>query len=281
MKTTGFPKPNNTVQSEFLRLCELGGGASGGPARGKVQELLRYGGIRLNKLGHREISDALAANPDANPWHVCFAMGLAWGHLAKLEPAFIAAAVGTLENWNADDVGVAAKFHNERGPQPIIQSLTGAYMLFEKVRLPDGIPTSLKQIGRAQERWFAPILSKERPPYIGSWNATAMFMTALFARPELAASLTDEPTVLLPPNGPIFGALSLLHRAHFLRSPPAGSELDDQDFEPGAIYENNNTFAEIRRGLTDWSLVDVHSGLYMLGTRDPRSDIYLAEPSTA
>ena len=55
MKTTGFPKANNQIQTVFLRLCELGGGASGGPARGKVQELLRYAGRKLNRLGQQEI----------------------------------------------------------------------------------------------------------------------------------------------------------------------------------------------------------------------------------
>ena len=58
------------------------------------------------------------------------------------------------------------------------------------------------------------------------------------------------------------------------RSPaqPAGSALDDGEFESGALYENNALFAEIRKGLDDWNLLDVHSGLYLLGTRHPDSD---------
>jgi hypothetical protein len=275
MKTTGFPVPTNSVQTEFKRLCELGGGASGGPARGRVQELLRSAGRRLNILGENEIAQALEDNPNANPLHVCFAVGLVWGHLARFESDFIAAAVAALEHWHAADVRYATRFHNERGPEPIRQSLAGGRALFEKVVLPAAIPNTLKSLGRAQERWFSPILSKDRPPYIGAWNATAMFMTALFARPDLAAQLTDDPTVLLPPNGPVFAALKLLHQAHFLASGPVGTELDDQGFEPGAIYENNATFTYIRRGLDDWNLVDVHSGLYMLGTRATNSENYI------
>jgi hypothetical protein len=98
-----------------------------------------------------------------------------------------------------------------------------------------------------------------------------MFMVALFAQPTLAATLI-EPRVMLPPGGPIYNALSLLHRAHFLTRSPAGSELDDEAFEPGAIFENNALFVEILKGQAGWSLLDVHSGLYLLGTRDPRSD---------
>ena len=52
-----------------------------------------------------------------------------------------------------------------------------------------------------------------------------------------------------------------------LSRPPSGSELDDEAFEPGAIYEKNVLFEEIHRGHAGWNLLDVHSGLYMLGTR--------------
>ena len=277
MRIDGFPKPANSIQIEFRRLCELGGGRSGGPARGKVQELLRSAGKRLNTTGRKEMADALVDNPNVNPWHVCFAMGIAWGHLARLESDFITAAVAALEYWDDADIAYAASFHNERGPKPIRQSLAGGRALFEKVTLPDQLPSNLKTLGTVQQRWLSPILNpSSRPPFIGSWNATAMFKTALYARPELAAQMVEEPTVLLPPNGPLYAALKLLHRTHFLDRPPAGTELDDAVFEPGAIYENNALFPEIRRGLDDWSLVDVHSGLYMLGTRATNSDDYMS-----
>ena len=97
-----------------------------------------------------------------------------------------------------------------------------------------------------------------------------MFMTALFAQPALAATQkTQKP--LLPPGGPIFNGLRMLHAAKVLSRAPAGSELDDAAFEPGAIYENNQLFVELLAWQDDWCLLDVHSGLYMLGTRDPRS----------
>jgi hypothetical protein len=37
------------------------------------------------------------------------------------------------------------------------------------------------------------------------------------------------------------------------------------------LHVNNDLLHDILVGLPDWSLVDVHSGLTMLGTRDPRS----------
>ena len=76
---------------------------------------------------------------------------------------------------------------------------------------------------------------------------------------------------MLPPGGPIFAGLKLLHNTGILSKSPAGSELDDASFEPGAIYENNGLFAELCAQLADWSLIDVHSGVYMLGTRHPHS----------
>lgn len=275
MKTTGFPAPVNDLQTQFRELCEKGGGAGGGPPRGKVQELLRWGGKKMNDdFAHDEIAQHLAAHPDANPWYVCFAVGLAWGHLAKLEPEFTAAAVRLLTHWNGTDLYKACSFHMERGPQPIHDSLSGAYQLFERVKLPDRLPDRLESIARAQERWLTPILSPSRPPYIGSWNATAMFMVAVFAQPHLADTMLAPPP-MLPPNGPIFNALKLLHRAHVLNDPPSGSELDDEAFEPGAIYVNNGLMAELVRGQCGWNMLDLHSGLYLLGTRYPLSNQWL------
>jgi len=274
MKTTGFPKPINDAQEQFRELCEKGGGQKGGPPRREVQKLLREAGQKLNQFGFEEVSEHLNALPKHNPWHVCFAVGLSWGHLAKLDLTFTEAAANTLADWNASDLKTACSFHMERGPQPIHDSLSGGHQLFQLVKLPDGLPSDLKSIARAEERWLTPILSPSRPKYIGSWNATAMFMVALFAQPQLAATMKDR-VVMLPPGGPIFAALRLLHQAHVLPHPPAGSQLDDEAFEPGAIYENNATMEELLQGLPDWSMVDVHSGLYMLGTRYPLSNQWL------
>ena len=78
-------KPLNPVQVEFNELCAKGGGAGGGPARTKVQELLHNGSKKLNTLAFDEISHQLKTFPTANPWQVCFAVGLGWGHLAQID----------------------------------------------------------------------------------------------------------------------------------------------------------------------------------------------------
>lgn len=264
-------KPVNDTQKTFNELCEKGGGVKGGPARGKVLELLRDSGQSINKIAVHEMSTHLKSLPDANPWFVCFAVALSWGHLAKLELAFSEAVVNVLSDWNTPNLNFAKSFHLERGPEPIMQSLSSAHMLFNKVTMPDQLPTTLEQLARAQDRWLSPILSpKERPPYMGAWNATAMFMTALFAQPKLAATHLAPPP-MLPPGGPIFAGLMLLFRVGVLSKAPVGSPLDDAAFEPGVIYENNDLLAELCKQLVGWSLIDVHSGVYMLGTRDPRS----------
>lgn len=265
--------PINEVQQRFAELRAKGGGVKGGPARTKVQEVLRAGGQKLNKYAEHEIADALALCAGANPWKVCFAMGLCWGHLAKLNDEYFKAAVGYLETGVHADLVAASKHHNERGPTPIDQSLRGGKILFDKVTLPATLSASLPRMKQAQDRWLSPILSKDRPPYIGSWNGTAMFMIALFAQPALGDELKDA-EVMLPPGGPIFAALSLLHQTSVLALKPEGSELDDQSFEPGAIFANTGLMADLRKGRDDWDLLDVHSGLYMLGTRDPASATY-------
>lgn len=266
-----IPTTFNRTQVRFNELCEKGGGRGGGPLREVVQKLLSDDGKALNeKTAYPSVSDNLKHFSGANPWHVCFALGVAWGHLADGSREFVEAAVDVLADNDAAAMGKARKHHFERGPLPIEQSLTGGHIMFSRVRLPDTLPTDLKRLGQFQQRWWTPILSKDRPPYIGSWNATAMFMIALFSQPDLAKTMT-EPEVLLPPGGPIFTGLRLLHNTNILSRPPAGSALDDQSVEPGAVYENNDLFAELRKGRVDWSLVDVHSGVYLLGTRDRES----------
>ena len=98
-----------------------------------------------------------------------------------------------------------------------------------------------------------------------------MFMVAVMPQPELAAQLTS-PVVSLPSGGAVFNALSILHRDHILARRPAGTELDDEEFEPGTIFENNNLFVELHRGHAGWDLCEVNMGLYMLGSRLAESD---------
>jgi hypothetical protein len=264
-------RPVNDHQREFNELCESGGGLKGGLARTKVRDLLRRSGQRLNAAAYKEVAEHLATFPESNPWYVCFAIGLSWGHLAKHHIDFTGAVVGLLSEWNAADLAVAKKFAMERGPDPIENSLRGAYALFEKVKLDPKLPDSLVRLGRAQDRWLSPILNgRDRPKYIGSWNATAMFMTALFAQPTLASTCQKQPPTL-PPGGPIYKGLQLLHQAGILSRAPDGSEVDDASFEPGVIYANNALLEELQGGHNGWSLIDVHSGVYMIGTRHPHS----------
>ena len=252
MLTTGFPKPLNDTQRQFKELCEKGGGPKGGPSRVKVQKLLKDSGQALNDMAYKEVELNFKDLTTSNPWHICFAIGLSWGHLAQLDLEFTRVAARLLHEWNDGDLKLARKFHYERGPESIENSLRGGHVLFSKVKLPDTLPDTLDRLRATEDRWLSPILSKDRPRYIGSWNATAMFMVALFAQPTLSAALI-EPRVLLPPGGPIYNALSLLHRAHFLTKAPAGSELDDEAFEPGAIFENNMLFVDTLKGQAGWS----------------------------
>lgn len=266
-----LPEPVNETQRRFAELCRLGGGQKGGPARGKVLELLYESGSTLNRHAHKEVTSMLAEFSEENPWHVCFAIGICWGRLAKLTPEFVAPAVRLLKAWNSGDLKIAKKYHYERGPTPIEQSLSGGYLMFKDVNLPLQLPDSLDQCQRAQERWLGRVLRADRPKYIGSWNATAMFMVALFSNKTLADQLVTR-KVVLPPGGPVHKGLTIFHECHLLSKAPYGKELDEQAFEPSSLYDNNALMEDLLKGRSNWSLLDVHSGLYMLGTRLAESD---------
>ena len=96
-------------------------------------------------------------------------------------------------------------------------------------------------------------------------------MVVVLSQAELAAQLMG-PVVFLPSGGAVFNALSILHRNHILFTRPAGTELDDQEFEPGAIYENNSLLVDLHRGHAGWNLCEVNMSLFMLGTRLSDSD---------
>jgi hypothetical protein len=267
-------KPVNKAQEEFKKLCELGGGPKGGPARGRVQETLKSYGKKLNDLAYKEVKLHLGEFADRNPWHVCYAVGLSWGHLARLDLNFTDAATLALKDLKEADVKAASKFCLERGPAPIDQSLRGGHLLFNTVMLPTAIPDSLAGLKKAQDVWINPLTKDAtRPKYVGVWNGTAMFMVALFAQPELAKVLIKN-DVQLPTGGPIQAGLSLLHQAHFLKNPPS-PKVDDSAFDLGRVAIDNGSFVEILAGLGGWSLLDVHSGVYLLGTRTPLSDEWI------
>jgi hypothetical protein len=258
-------EPKNEIQERFNALCEEH--ANGRPDKLEVKKLLQEAGTRLNGRAFDATEKHLRDNSAANPWHVCFAVGLCWGHLARLDLKFSGAVARLLNNWNDDDLALATSFYMERGAEPIRQSLVSAHGLFQKVNLPTTLSSSLSELKIAQDRWLGEII-RNRPRYFGNWNATAMFMIALFGQRSLADTM-KKPELLLPPGGPITAALSLLNQKRVTSRAPAKD--DDEGLQLFRIVEDNNLFADVLNGLSEWSLVDVHSGLYILGTRSPES----------
>lgn len=195
-------------------------------------------------------------------------MGLSWGHLAKDGPTYMDAATCALANLNETDIATARKFHYERGERPVDQSLRGGFQMFQLVKLPNSLPDTLKAYDRAQQRWMSPIVSPSiaKLKYIGSWNATAMFMIGIFSQPNLWHKFTLS-IVSLPPNEPVYQAMRILYDCRILSQAPIGSSLDNNAYDPGAIFENNSIITELIDENSGLNMIDLHSELYMLGTR--------------
>jgi len=266
--------PVNEMQEVFNDLCLKGGGQGGGPARTRVQEIIRTYGQRLNTNAFDQMSEALDWVPDANPWHVAFAMGLCWGTIAKHSEGFFRAAVGALAHWNDTDRRKAATEHLEKGAELLEGSLRSGYRLFEATPGMNAFPDTLDGIGKRQDRWLRSVTELD-PAYIGPWNALALFMCALFAQPQLAKTMRDA-RPLLPPGGPITRGLSLLHQGRVIAAPPNTQDDDERAAAIGAAVEDNALMVELLRGLDDCSMVDMHTGIYLLGTRDARSRAWIA-----
>ena len=268
-------KPINSTQLEFNMLCDKGGGSKSGPLPHKVKALLARSGKALNEIARSQAAEHMMEYADRNPWHVCYALAMNWGHLAQRDLAFTGAAVGLLVDWNDTDRKLASKFRTNRGQAAVENSLLGAYEVFNNVTLPKTLPDTLPAMQDAQERWLKYIVAK-RPKYIGSWNAVALFMVALFLRKPLADAM-DKPSVLLPPGGPIAKGIATLVNAHVLTSGPSATD-DDDGLNLSAIFVDNAIFYQLKLGIADWNVLDVHSGLYMLGTGLPESDTWFKLP---
>jgi hypothetical protein len=70
--------------------------------------------VAVTAIGHREITEHLDHYQNHVPWHVCFAVGLCWGRLARLDLEFTGAAVRLIQHWNDRDLRLARRFHYER-----------------------------------------------------------------------------------------------------------------------------------------------------------------------
>src|SRR5437868_695674 len=132
-----IPNPVNETQRRFNELCERGGGQRGGPARTRVQQLLAQSGRALTARGHQEITEHLRNCANSNPWHVCFAVGLCWGRLARLDLEFTGAAVRLIEHWNDADLRQARRFHYERADQRGTNSMTRRSSRVQSTRTTD------------------------------------------------------------------------------------------------------------------------------------------------
>jgi hypothetical protein len=79
-----------------------------------------------------------------------------------------------------------------RRPEPIAQSLSGAYILFDRVLLPAALPTILEQLSRAQERWLSPILKPLGiTGEIGEYEAACLLGLKLSAAREAGYDAID------------------------------------------------------------------------------------------
>lgn len=260
-------KPINPTQHEYNELCRKGGGIKSGPARSRVLALLQASGAKINEGAHAELKSHLDAVGPGNPWYVFYALGLSWGHIAKHSEEFTAAAAAYLDHGAPSDLARAQEFYTERGREPIKNSLeSGRILLQAATFIPVGVPSEIGQLADIQRKWNPLCFGPRKIPWIGKWNGTSMFLVALLSSPALWKMLKDG-TVLLPSGGPISTGLELMHAAHLISARPDRLEPENNQDKLGSLSLDNGLMWELHKGLPSSNMVDIHSGLYELGTR--------------
>ena len=260
--------PINDCQTEYNELCRLGGGPRGGPVRQRVADLLRRAGHELNGWLQADTTAALQRLRDVNPWHLCYAIALVWGRFAKHESDFVDAAARLMSDWNDRLLTEALRHYRELGPDSLEGSLRSGYAAFAEAEglLPRAIPTDAAALRRVQEGWFGLLLSREhRFAYIGNWNGVALFMVALFAHNSLRGD-RNLGGVILPSGGPIIQGLRVLYDDGVVAEAPAGHEAEES-LDPAQLFLLQGQMVALARDCRDADPLDMHSGLYQLGTR--------------
>ncbi len=113
-----------------------------------------------------------------NPWHVCFSVSLAWGHLANLDFRLTEAVTEFLKRATAFGLIALPNFILSADP---MQSVTIGECVSNLQQHPtsDEIPDSLERIKNCEKDGLERFLGPPRVPYMGSWNSVALFMVAL------------------------------------------------------------------------------------------------------
>lgn len=259
-------KPLNRIQRDWNALVHDASAENRKIGRSELHRLLITKSRPHTDFAINEMQSQLGELHKYNPWHVLYALGLAWGHFASLDIGFTSEAVEAIATGSPTATAAACKYHLERGPDGIERSLRGARQLFALVPPPATIPDNIRSLARLQQRFYGPSLRAETRPYgVGGWNATALILMALFARPDLADQLKSS-DILMPPSGTISAALALLHRASLVSQRPLET-LSEDAFDAAATAANTVLMVEVVSGLTSGSIVEVHNGLWLLGTR--------------
>ena len=254
---------NNKWKQRYNELC----GTSGKPPRSHVVELLCEAGRWFNEdVLETEVQATFEEFNSSNPWHLSFVVGVAWGQYAKKKTSFYEPALKWLSGRDENALS-QAKTENKRSEADALgQCLRSGFRIFETMNLPDTIPTSLDELQQLQLKWIDRV-PKLGLPQIGDWNFSALFMVMLFDESSRWKQLMDT-TILLPLGGPVGNFLHTLVADDVIDEGPWSKRAVEEKIDPGKLFLCQKVMEDLLGGREDRSLVDIHSGLYVMGAKD-------------
>lgn len=263
----------NMLQTEFATLVDRSGDNREILVEGLAPLLLDAGGD-LNANGARQLQEYLTGIPFEDLHIGWFVAGIAWGRDAEDSREFVLSAVQAIKSSKPKDHKRAMRFALAGRHRRLENLLRAGRQIVLQERHPCPI-SAIEELNEYQQRLFKALQLLPDVQGIGNWNLGAMFFCAALSDPQWRVEM-NKARPRLPMSAPIFHSMEQLYSLRVLSRQPNYNPWRPKDSSyPEALYSNNALLEELCQKLGTSRILDIHSGLYLLGTRNVDANSWL------